>query len=78
MSPLRIRKLVLSEPFEVPELAQFVGKAVEIVITEVPTTAEERAKALEAALAAGPIDYDVEAFRAYREFNRLHGQPPEL
>jgi hypothetical protein len=81
MSVIRIHRRIDSETLHLPELRPLIGKAVEIVVTEEP---EARATDDAARWAAAQqairelTDYDFAAYREQREFDRLHGQAPDL
>ena len=81
MSVIRIHRRIDSETLHLPELRPLIGKAVEIVVT-----AESEAKAADGAArwAAAEqairerTDYDFDAYKEQREFDRLHGQAPDV
>jgi hypothetical protein len=81
MSVIRIHRRIDSETLHLPELRPLIGKAVEIVVTEEPdaTAADDAARWAAAEQAIRELaDYDFEAYREQREFDRLHGQAPDL
>lgn len=80
MTAIRIHKQIDSETLHLPELKPFVGRRVEIIIMEeetAPVTAKEEAwKAFFAQHGCDLVDPEV--YRAQREYDQLHQQPPEL
>jgi hypothetical protein len=79
MSAIRIRKKIESETLHVPELRDFVGRTVEIVVLDEPRRGPASEKDWEQFLAsAGPDLIDPEIYRAYREFDCRYALPPEL
>jgi len=81
MSVIRIHRRIDSETLHLPELRPLIGKAVEIVVTEEPDAqaADDAARWAAAEQAIRELtDYDFDAYREQREFDRLHGQAPDL
>jgi hypothetical protein len=81
MSVIRIHRRIDSETLHLPELRPLLGKTVEIVVTEEPEAkaADDAARWAAAEQAIRELgDYDFEAYREQREFDRLHGQAPDL
>ncbi len=81
MSVIRIHRHIDSETLHLPELRPLIGKTVEIVITEgsEAKAVDEAARWAAAEQAIRELtDYDFEAYREQREFDRLHGQAPDL
>jgi hypothetical protein len=78
MNVIRIHKQIDSETLHLPELKPLIGKRVEIIVIDVTDPADaNRWAALEGA-AQGLTDYDFDAWREQREYDREHGQPPLL
>jgi hypothetical protein len=78
MPDIVIRRTLDSDTLHLPELAPLIGKAVEIVVREEPVRAGSEAD-WSAFFSDGPDDQlDPDLYRRYRDFDRNHGQPPEL
>jgi hypothetical protein len=81
MSVIRIHRRIESETLHLPELRPLLGKTVEILVTEQPEAhaADDAARWAAAQQAVREVtDYDLEAYREQREFDRRHGRAPEL
>jgi hypothetical protein len=77
MSAIRIHRRVDSETLHLPELKPFIGKTVEITVTERSGTGPADRWAAAAQAARELTDYDFDAWREQRDFDRLHGHPPQ-
>jgi hypothetical protein len=77
MNAIRIHKVIDSETLHLPELKPLIGKAVEIIVLE--EQAANQALTTDAwADAARAVrelkDYDFDAWREQREFDRRHAE----
>jgi hypothetical protein len=75
MDAIRIRKHLDSETLHLPELKPLIGKTVEIVVQVViaPAAAPDPWTAWNQ-LAGTLKDYDFDAYRKQREFDRKHAE----
>lgn len=68
MKVTKVRIKVDSEDVHIPELKKFIGKTVEMIITEVKPENRKMERFFEA---AGKIEIDEEAIRQWREVSKL-------
>jgi hypothetical protein len=79
MSVIRIHRRIESETLHLPELRPFVGKTVEIIVTEQPTAPTATEKDWESFFAEAGTDLvDPNVYKRYREFDRQHNKAPDL
>lgn len=78
MNVIHLHKQITSETLHLPELKCLIGKNVEIVIREEPAAPATEKDWQPLIDAAGQDLVDPEVCKQYREFDRQHGQPPEL
>ena len=76
MTVIRIHTRIDSETLHLPELRPLIGKEVEIVVSEQPDQPADRWQALREIVGEDLVDPEV--YKRQREFDILHGQPPEL
>jgi hypothetical protein len=81
MNAIRIRTTLTSDTLHLPELKPLIGRSVEIIVLEEPTTSEVRPGTGDweaAARAAKELrergTYDFDAWREQREYDRLHAE----
>jgi len=76
MNAIRIHKVIDSETLHLPELKPLIGKAVEIIVLEEQSAKQATTDAWsEAARAVRELkNYDFDAWREQREFDRLHAE----
>lgn len=74
MEVTKVRIKVDSEEVRIPELRKFIGKTVEMIITEAPSVSSDEEKSGKMKRffeAAGKIEIDEEAIRQWREVSKL-------
>jgi hypothetical protein len=77
MNALRIRRKLESDTLHLPELKPLIGKTVEIIVLDetTPTTIIGAGDWEAARKAAAELeDYDFDAFRRQREYDRQHAK----
>jgi len=74
MEVTKVRIKVDSEDVHIPELRKFIGKTVEMIITEAPSISSDKEKSGKMKRffeAAGKIEIDEETIRQWREVSKL-------
>ena len=72
MEAIKIQRKISSDTLHIPELKQFLGKNVEIILLELPEKKKMKSTNMSKFIdAAGKIDIDEEAVAALREKSKL-------
>ena len=71
MEAIKLQRKISSDTLHIPELKQFLGKNVEIILLELPEKKMKSTNMSKFIDAAGKIDIDEEAVAALREKSKL-------